>query len=286
MKFILILASVALAAVFTAAPTEAVHGVDVSSVVYTSNWQCLKSNGFSFGVIRCYESVGRPDSNCPHTIYNAWGGKMSHVDIYMFPDPSAGNPAGQVDSMLNYLAGFNIHSGGSPPGTYGMVWLDIEGTQYWHSSQSENRDFFSGLLNQLVAKGQHVGVYTSRSQWEPIMGDWSGGASHPLWYAHYDGSASFSDFSSFGGWSHPSIKQYRGDASLCGAGIDENYYPDGSTRGLNATLSAQEEEEAYMAIFRQAQKASAERLQWMAAEEKRRHKEGRRLRVRDGKNKA
>ena len=46
------------------------------------------------------------------------------------------------------------------------------------------------------------------------------------WYAHYDGSPSFGDFSPFGGWSSPAIKQYQGDASICGAGVDLNWYPD------------------------------------------------------------
>lgn len=48
----------------------------------------------------------------------------------------------------------------------------------------------------------------------------------PLWYAHYDNVASFSDWSSvsFGGWSKPAIKQYKGDTTLCGAGVDLNFY--------------------------------------------------------------
>lgn len=28
---------------------------------------------------------------------------MAHVDVYFFPDPSAGNAAGQMASMVNYL---------------------------------------------------------------------------------------------------------------------------------------------------------------------------------------
>lgn len=55
-------------------------------------------------------------------------------------------------------------------------------------------------------------------------GGYTGGSAYPLWYAHYDGSASFSDFRPFGGWSHPAIKQYRGDATVCGVGVDLNYY--------------------------------------------------------------
>jgi hypothetical protein len=50
-------------------------------------------------------------------------------------------------------------------------------------------------------------------------------SSHELWYAHYDGKTSFEDFSSFGGWTKPFMKQYLGTSSLCGAGVDKNYHP-------------------------------------------------------------
>jgi len=95
-------------------------------------------------------------------------------------------------------------------------------------------NFFSGLLNQARAAGANVGVYTSRSQWGPIMGDWNGGSSAPLWYAHYDGVPNFSDFVPFGGWSHPNIKQYQGTTSMCGAGVDLNWYPDGMAGNMTA----------------------------------------------------
>ena len=46
-----------------------------------------------------------------------------------------------------------------------------------------------------------------------------------LWYAHYDNNPSFSDFIQIGGWKKPNIKQYKGDTTLCSAGVDLNYYP-------------------------------------------------------------
>jgi len=46
-----------------------------------------------------------------------------------------------------------------------------------------------------------------------------------LWYAHYDGNPSFSDFSPFGGWNHPNMKQYNGGATVCGVGIDQDWHP-------------------------------------------------------------
>lgn len=49
--------------------------------------------------------------------------------------------------------------------------------------------------------------------------------SFPLADAHYDGRSSFGDFAAFGGWSKPAIKQYRGTSTLCGAGVDYDWYP-------------------------------------------------------------
>ncbi len=46
---------------------------------------------------------------------------------------------------------------------------------------------------------------------------------HLTRYAHYDNSASFSDFSSFGGWKSPHVKQYAGDTTQCSMGVDKNY---------------------------------------------------------------
>ena len=45
-----------------------------------------------------------------------------------------------------------------------------------------------------------------------------------MYYSHYDNSASFSDFTSFGGWTSPSIKQYQGTTTQCSVGIDQNFY--------------------------------------------------------------
>jgi hypothetical protein len=92
-----------------------------------------------------------------------------------------------------------------------------------------------------------TGIYSSNSQWSPIMGGTSQFSRYPLWYgefyfiflfsaltrvrpllccryAHYDYNPSFSDFVPFGGWNSPAIKQYAGDESFCSAGVDKNYY--------------------------------------------------------------
>lgn len=80
------------------------------------------------------------------------------------------------------------------------------------------------MVNEGKARGISLGIYSSASQWSPIMGGSTKFSSLPLWYAHYDSNPSFSDFSPFGGWSKPAIKQYAGTTSICSASIDKNYY--------------------------------------------------------------
>lgn len=73
-----------------------------------------------------------------------------------------------------------------------------------------------------------MGIYASTVMWESIMGSKTackGLGSHELWYAHYDGKQSFTDYQEFGGWPKPSMKQFQGDVTVCGAGIDKNYRP-------------------------------------------------------------
>ncbi len=73
------------------------------------------------------------------------------------------------------------------------------------------------------------------------FGSWTGGSSFPVWYAHYPTAKSFSDFSPFGGWTTPFMKQYNGDQPLCGADVDLDWVPAGSypqAEAIAATSSA------------------------------------------------
>ncbi|GAM23692.1 hypothetical protein SAMD00019534_068670 [Acytostelium subglobosum LB1] len=192
-------------------------GVDISAGSTVDEFKCLKSDGHSWVVVRGYESLGRVDTNGPHSILNARAAGITNVDAYIFPCTSCGNGAGQVEEMVKYLKSYKA--------TIGMVWFDIEGPgTYWSSSHTDNRNFFNSMLAGAKTAGVKVGVYTSASQWEPIMGSWDGGKALPLWYAHYDNSPSFSDFSSFGGWTKPHAKQYVGSTTVCGLGVDLDYY--------------------------------------------------------------
>mmetsp|Transcript_1012 Transcript_1012/g.1578 ORF Transcript_1012/g.1578 Transcript_1012/m.1578 type:complete len:244 (+) Transcript_1012:9-740(+) len=200
---------------------QGVLGIDISEKCYPDHFKCLKNDGYKFAVVRCFRSVGSVDTNCPHTIYNAWEGGMEHVDAYIFPCPHcAGSKNGtqQVTEMINYIRSYNAK--------IGMIWLDIEGAQYWNANTNTNRQFFLEMVQGAAKAGVHAGVYTQKWFWEQNFGgNWDVSQYNmPVWYAHYDNKKSFADFQPFGGWKEPAVKQYAGDVSGCGCSFDANVY--------------------------------------------------------------
>ena len=203
-------------ALFIAAAFAATYGVDYSSLVSVSSHQCFKNNGYTFAIPRCWCSVGSVDSNCVQNCKKAHSGGMSRVDTYFFPCYSCGNIAGQVSTFWNHVVANQMD--------FTRLWMDIEGT--WSSSYSTNQNFFNTMMNQVNSIGIVNGVYCSSYYWSSFFGSgftYSKASSTPLWYPHYDDWASFGDFSAFGGWSKPTIKQYQGNVNFCSAYVDKNY---------------------------------------------------------------
>jgi hypothetical protein len=120
-----------------------------------------------------------------------------------------------------------------PANLYGMVWIDVEtnpssGCSWTGHDFASNCNFLMEVVNRIKSKGKNLGIYATAYMWTSIFGARNAcpqAASQQLWYAHYDNSPSFSDFSAFGGWTKPTIKQFVGDVVVCGAGIDKNFYP-------------------------------------------------------------
>ena len=83
--------------------SDATKGIDVSSLAYSSDFKCLKDDGYDFLIVRGYLSIGKPDSNAIHTIANAREGGFEYIDVYMFPCPRCAKSASdQVREMGKY----------------------------------------------------------------------------------------------------------------------------------------------------------------------------------------
>jgi GH25 family lysozyme M1 (1,4-beta-N-acetylmuramidase) len=194
----------------------------VSTAVSTSTWSCMKSNGVSFMITRAWKSYGGFDSNAKTNLANAKSAGIAYRDVYAFPCRGK-SVSSQVSSLMSGLSG----------ASYGMIWIDVETNPSsgcgWGTDYTSNCNYVASFASTLKSYGANVGIYSSQYMWETIMGSrgaCSSLAKYDLWYAHYDNSASFSDFSryGFGGWTRPAIKQYKGDTTLCSAGVDLNYY--------------------------------------------------------------
>jgi len=197
---------------------EGVLGLDVCDAVSSSTASCFTST-YSFIVPRGYHSTGTVDTAVCNTIKTAYNAGFKVRDAYMFPCPTCSKSAAtQMDEVVKYMNA-NCKTEWS-----GRIWLDIEGSQYWKGSSSANQAWYQQLVDACKSQTK-CGVYSSASQWSALFGSttYKYGYDLPLWYAHYDNSPSFSDFSAFGGWSTPHAKQYMGDITTCGMDTDKNY---------------------------------------------------------------
>jgi len=221
MRLYFLLITLVLVFITFSTPARATLGVDVAGYIPLAAAKCMHSAGYRFAIVRCYQSLCKPDPNCPATVKNFLAAGFAHVDIYYFANVHCGNAAGCFNSMMSSMS--------STTG-WGMVWFDVEIQQdYWSTSTSTNVQYLQALMNAANAHGTHWGVYSQGWQWDAITGSCStpGSSGHSMWYAHYDGEQNYDDWKSFAGWAHPAIKQFAGDATVCSEDVDENWYPNG-----------------------------------------------------------
>ncbi|ORX49907.1 glycoside hydrolase [Hesseltinella vesiculosa] len=227
MKLSLTLASVL--AIAGIQSVSAALGVDVSVATSQSAISCLVGKGYKTVIARAYTEAyganpgGKVDTGAVTTYKNAIAAGAA-VDVYLFPctgRSTCKSPATQVSELAALFKNNGM-------GHVGTIWLDVEvdpSANNWPSATS-NKATLTAFKTALNNSGLKWGIYSSTYQWQTITGStsWVLDNTKPLWYAHYDNSQSFSDFSSFGGWTKPTIKQYSGSANVCGASVDLNYY--------------------------------------------------------------
>ena len=80
--------------------TDATKGIDVSTLVYSTSFKCLKVDGYDFLIVRGYRNLGKPDSNAIRTIANARNAGFQYIDVYIFPCPKCSKSASeQIQEM-------------------------------------------------------------------------------------------------------------------------------------------------------------------------------------------
>jgi hypothetical protein len=233
--FLILALAVASFGVVEAATSTGVTGLDVSQPVTTETATCMAEDGINFLIARAWHSTGTVDTNACGTLQAAADGGIPRRDVYMFPCPTCSQSAAdQLNAAVD-----NILDNCDAPFSGGF-WLDIEGPQYWFATSSgavdfeANKQWYAELYDACAGREEiSCGVYSSHHSWTGIFGDadWAYNAmGYPLWYPHYDGVPSFSDWGDtealFGGWESPMVKQYEdgttngGTCCTCGADVN------------------------------------------------------------------
>lgn len=201
-----------------AAPAALAKGFDASQPISLATANCLKSAGFSFGVVRAWLSYGAADTHASASVANLNAAGFT-PDVYLFPCGSGKySGATQATGLLNNLGSSH----------YGRVWLDIETNPSsgcaWTTNHVSNCNMVKSMISTLQAKGRSIGIYSSSYMWSTIMGTSCNIATDaiPTWFATYDGSNTCSGWRPYGGWSKALWKQWNGSGSACGLGIDQN----------------------------------------------------------------
>jgi len=199
---------------------QAAYGVDVSSLVTTGAWNCLKNNGSKFAIVRIYRSNGRPDRAAPTTIKNARLAGLK-VEAYIYPCYQCDVPRCQVQAALGNLKKHNV--------SVSQVWIAVvspdHDSQHWSHTATENVAFIREMVDEIKAQGCSAGILTRETAWHTITNDADEFNRLPLWYMRYDKKPDFgTEFVSFGGWTKPYMKQYE-HVRVCNVGVGRNWYP-------------------------------------------------------------
>jgi len=204
-------------------------GVDFSqgtcnAMTSDSTMTCLVGQGYNFAVIQAWAGGDGFTTNTANCVKYAYQAGMEYVDLYVYLcpvcDTSGTTMATTLANVIN-SNGLNIH----------YIWLDIElcpPSTCWPNA-ADGVTYLQGVVSAFAANGLKVGFYSSTGEWPQCVGTSTAFSQYPLWYAHFDGVAAFSDesgFATFGGWGGNTIamKQYVGDTTACSIGVDLDYY--------------------------------------------------------------
>jgi len=224
-------------------------GVDISVRTTSADWACLKSTkNIEYAIVRMFRNVGQIDSNGTTSLSLALEAGISDLGAYMFPCvtssayaishnitcPSASE---QVDMTLKALSAANVifssqKTQETPENAVvlNMMWLDIEDespSKYFDATPSINTQLMAAMVAALETYKVPVGIYSTKTYWQNIMGNIEGYSKYPLWYPRYDNINSMDFFTPFAGWESVLIKQTAGDSYYCDiTQVDTDYMED------------------------------------------------------------
>ena len=223
------------------------YGIDSSVLLSTENFLCLiNEKNISYIKMRIYRSIGDIDSNCVSSIHSAYLSGITDIDVYIFPCISSSSysishnitcetPTNQLLRSIQYLEENGIQISyknkvnqlkDNLP-TVSRIWFDIEDedpSKYFDSNPTINQQVLEEFTQAGEKEQINLGIYTTKTYWNNIMGNIEGYGKYPLWYPRYDGVNSMDFFVPFADFTEVLIKQTGGDVGYCGiTQVDSDY---------------------------------------------------------------
>uniref|UniRef100_A0AC35TIP6 Lysozyme n=1 Tax=Rhabditophanes sp. KR3021 TaxID=114890 RepID=A0AC35TIP6_9BILA len=207
------------------------YGVDIAQGATVSQFQCIKSSGYSTSFTQIYMSAGSgsPDVTGCQNVINAYTAGLG-TEVYINPSPNS-NKQGyqQFDEALNQLksAGINVRT----------IWLKVSLPINWSNNIQYNTNFIQSVITRARSNGVTLGIYTNFYDWMQITGSSTAFSQYnlPVWYwgiygygPSAEGTADFNDFRNFASWNSPSAKTYAMNESCCGVNVGKVAYSAGS----------------------------------------------------------
>jgi GH25 family lysozyme M1 (1,4-beta-N-acetylmuramidase) len=192
-----------------------------------SDFQCLRHHNYTFAVLQAFDGDNGYNWDIDKCTNWAWNAGFYNVDVYIFMCPNCrGNnpPESAIQQIINNLRSQNVK--------FGLLWLDVEYCDGCWNDRSSNAKFLSKAVSQVISMGNKVGIYSSKNDWENVLGNNTAFSTFPLWYAnwnrkyesflgqvvrmkchpnemYFSGIPNFNDgLYRFGGWTWPTMKQY------------------------------------------------------------------------------
>ena len=114
-----LLAVVVAAIAGTAFSREMTLGIDVAPGYPNQTvWDCLRTQGVEFVVVRCFRSTGVEDEWCTENVQRAWKAGLKSVDLYFFPCVKCGNATGQMAQLKAHVDKDKLR--------FGRIFIDVE----------------------------------------------------------------------------------------------------------------------------------------------------------------
>jgi len=203
------------------------YGIDISGQMCDgADWNsaqdfpCFFGKGKNFAIIETIQGGYGYTSSIKYCATQAVAAGMD-VSVYAFMCPNCRGNTPAYDVAYNVVKRLQ---GDSVAFTY--FYVDVEQCTGCWNGAAENVAYLKEMVRGATTAGAKVAMYSSAYEWGQVCGSDTSFSDLPLWYAHYDAVAGFSDFSPFGGWTSPHMKQYNDHSDVgCYTGVDVNWYP-------------------------------------------------------------